>query len=91
MLARHGIADHLMSDNMPFASCEFRAFAKEWRVKLTTSSPTYAPSNGQIERCVSAVKQNVADSRRGRPGCVTSVPQHSRDQNVLFAGSNAEE
>ena len=42
MFARHGIADHLMSDNMPFASCEFQAFAKEWRVKLTTSSPTYA-------------------------------------------------
>ena len=57
MLARHGIADHLMSDNMPFASCEFQAFAKEWQVKLTTSSPTYAQSNGQIERFVSVVKQ----------------------------------
>ena len=57
MFARHGIADHLMSDNMPFASCEFQAFAKEWRVKLTTSSPTYAQSNGQIERFVSVVKQ----------------------------------
>ena len=53
MFARHGIADHLM----PFASCEFQAFAKEWRVKLTTSSPTYAESNGQIERFVSVVKQ----------------------------------
>ena len=49
MFARHGIADHLMSDNMPFDSCEFQA--KEWRVKLTTSSPTYAQSNGQIDRC----------------------------------------
>ena len=57
MFARHGIADHLMSDNMPFASCEFQAFAKEWRVKLTTSNPTYAQSNGQIERFVSVVKQ----------------------------------
>ena len=46
-----------MSDNMPFASCEFQAFAKEWRVKLTTSSPTYAQSNGQIEIFVSVVKQ----------------------------------
>ena len=57
IFARHGIADHLMSDNMPFASCEFQAFAKEWRVKLTTSSPTYAQSNGQIERFVSVGKQ----------------------------------
>ena len=31
MFARHGIADH----PMPFASCEFQASAKEWRVKLT--------------------------------------------------------
>ena len=57
MCARHGIADHLMSDSMPFASCEFQPFAKEWRVKLTTSSPTYAQSNGQVERFVSVVKQ----------------------------------
>ena len=57
MFARHGIAYHLMSDNMPFTSCEFQAFAKELRVKLTTSSPTYAQSNGQIERFVSMVKQ----------------------------------
>ena len=57
MFARHGIADHLMSDNMPIASCELQAFAKEWRVKLTTSSPTYAQSNGQIEIFVSVVKQ----------------------------------
>ena len=42
---------------MPFASCEFQACAKEWRVKLTTSSPTYAQSNGQGDRFVSVVKQ----------------------------------
>ena len=52
MFARHG-----MSDNMLFASCEFQAFANEWQVKLTTSSPTYAQSNGQVERFVSVVKQ----------------------------------
>ena len=58
MFARHVIADHLMSDNMPFASCgEFQAFVKEWRTILTNSSPTYAPSNVQVERFVSVVKQ----------------------------------
>ena len=85
MFARHGITDHLMSDNMPFASCEFQAFAKEWRVKLTTSSPTYAQSNGQVERFVSVVKQML------RKADVTSVPQHSRERNVVLAGSNADE
>ena len=62
MYARHGIDDHLMSDNMPFASCEFQGFAKEWRVKLTMSSPTYAQSNGQVERFVSVVKQMLRKS-----------------------------
>ena len=57
MFARHGIADHLTSDNMSFASCEFQAFAKEWRVKLTTSSPMYTQSNGQVEGFVYVVKQ----------------------------------
>ena len=57
MFVRYGFADHLMSDNMPFASCQFQTFAKEWRDKLTTSSPTYTQSNGQIERFVSELKQ----------------------------------
>ena len=69
MFARHGIADHLMSDNMPFASCAFQVFAKEWRVKLTISSPTYTQSNGQMERFVSVLKQMLgkADEERRDP------------------------
>ena len=56
MFARHGIPGQLVSDNMPFASREFNEFAKEWGIKLTTSSPMYPQSNGQSERAVQTMK-----------------------------------
>ena len=93
MFARHGIADHLMSDNMPFASCEFQAFAK-LRVKtdhIESDICTVERANREICFCG---ETDVAQSGRGRPGSlprVTSIPQHSRDWNVLLAGSNADE
>ena len=87
MFARHGIADHLMSNNMPFASCEFQAFAKERRVKLTDyfESDVCPVERASREICFCG-ETNVAQSRRGRPGSlyhVTSVPQHSRGRNVI--------
>ena len=56
MFARHGIPSQIMSDNMPFASQLFNNFAKEWGIKLTTSSPLYSQSNGQSERAVQTIK-----------------------------------
>ena len=41
---------------MLFGSREFKDFAYEWGIKTTTSSPTYAQSNGQAERCVQTLK-----------------------------------
>lgn len=54
--ARHGIPEEIVSDNMPFNSHEFREFAQQWGIKLTTSSPGYAQSNGQAERFVQTLK-----------------------------------
>ena len=42
---------------MPFNSKEFDEFAKEWGFKQTTSSPTYAQSNGMSEKAVQTVKR----------------------------------
>ena len=56
MFAGHGILSQLVSDTMPFASREFNDFAKEWGIKLTTSSPMYPQSNGQSERAVQTMK-----------------------------------
>ena len=57
IFARHGIPGILMSDNMPYASSEFRTFAKEWGIELHTSSPLYPQSNGQAERFVQTLKR----------------------------------
>ena len=53
---RHGIPEEIVSDNMPFGSREFKDFAREWGIKTTTSSPSYAQSNGQAERFVQTLK-----------------------------------
>ena len=42
VFARHGIPEKIVSDNMPFNSISFRAFANSWGVQIVTSSPTYA-------------------------------------------------
>ena len=57
IFARYGIPEELVSDNMPFNSKEFDEFAKEWGFKQTTSSPTYAQSNGMSEKAVQTVKR----------------------------------
>ena len=57
IFARHGIPEVLVSDNMPYNSREFKDFASSWGFKLTTSSPTYAQSNGLSERAVQTVKR----------------------------------
>ena len=41
---------------MPFGSREFREFARDWGIKVTTSSPVYPQSNGQAERFVQTLK-----------------------------------
>ena len=54
--SRPGIPEEIVSDNMPFGSREFKDFAHEWGIKTTTSSPTYAQSNGRAERFVQTLK-----------------------------------
>ena len=56
IISRHGIPEEIVSDNVSFGSVEFRQFAKEWGIKVTTSSPTYAQSNGLAEKTVQTVK-----------------------------------
>ena len=55
--ARHGIPEEIVCDNMPYGSREFREFGRVWGIKVTTSSPTYAQSNGLSERTVQTLKQ----------------------------------
>lgn len=57
IFSRHGIPDELVSDNMPFSSRDFHAFAREWGFVVTTSSPRYPQSNGMSERAIQTVKK----------------------------------
>ncbi|XP_062407384.1 uncharacterized protein K02A2.6-like [Sardina pilchardus] len=59
VFARHGIPKELVSDHVPFASCEMREFAVSWRIKLVHSSPGYPQSNGLAERMVKTVKHTL--------------------------------
>ena len=55
--ARFGIPMEFVSDNATvFTSSEFREFAKQWDITLTTSSPEYPQSNGMAERSVQILK-----------------------------------
>ena len=62
MFARHGIAEELLSDNMPFAGKEFVDFAREWKIGLKTSSPNFLQSNGQSESAVQNMKNILKKS-----------------------------
>jgi transposase InsO family protein len=58
MFGVHGIPDVVVTDNGPQFSCaEFNQFASDWGFVHTTSSPRYAQSNGEAERCVQTVKK----------------------------------
>lgn len=63
IFAVHGIPELLISDNMPFNSYEFREFCKAWNFQLTTSSPTYAQSNGLSEKAVGISKNILRKSK----------------------------
>lgn len=55
--ARHGIPSQVVSDNSPFGSAEFRAFAANWEFEHITSSPNYPQSNGRAEAAVKQAKR----------------------------------
>ncbi len=55
--ARHGLPLEVISDNSPFASAEFRRFAKLYEFRHTTSSPRYSQSTGRVENAVKTAKR----------------------------------
>ena len=52
----HGIPEEIIADNMPFSSMYFSEFAKNYAIKVSTSSPTHSQSNGMAERSIQTVK-----------------------------------
>ena len=67
VLARHGIPERLIADNMPFNSLKFKHFASDWEIEVVTSSLHYPKSNGLVERNEQTIKQllkNADDSKQ---------------------------
>jgi hypothetical protein len=64
--ARHGIPDTVMSDNSPFNSREFKAFAAKYEFQHITSSPRYAQSNGRVENAVKTAKRLMTKAREDK-------------------------
>lgn len=64
--ARHGIPDIVMSDNSPFNSREFRAFATNYEFQHVTSSPRYPQSNGRVENAVKTAKRLMTKAREDK-------------------------
>ncbi|VVC40885.1 Integrase, catalytic core,Ribonuclease H-like domain [Cinara cedri] len=61
MFARFGIPRILKSDGgRQFTSEQFKQFAKDFDIELVNSSPTYAQSNGMVERAIQTVKKMLS-------------------------------
>ena len=78
IFARHGIPNKLIAANMPFNSHKFRYFAKDWNFEVTTSSPTYAQSNGFAERYVQTIKKLLKKAKEsGRDEALALLEFHN--------------
>ena len=64
-ILRTWIPERIISDNGPqYDSYAFKQFAKDWGFDHIISSPTYAQSNGFIERTIQTVKKNIKKGQR---------------------------
>ena len=64
LFGEHGIPERIISDNGPqYDSYAFKQFAKDWGFDHVTSSPTYAQSNGFIERTIQTVKKTLKKAK----------------------------
>ncbi|GFR58427.1 hypothetical protein ElyMa_003481500 [Elysia marginata] len=63
----------MIADNNPFNSFEMHKFARDWNLKITISSPTYAQLNGQSERYVQTVK-----------GLIRKTVEKNKDPNLAL-------
>ena len=57
ILARHGSAAVIKSDNGPQYGQEYKKFSREWGFKHTTVSPRHPQANGLVEKSVQIVKR----------------------------------
>lgn len=81
----HGIPQTLVSDNMPFHSLECKTFAQAWSFNITTISPKYPRSNGQVERAVQTAKQMLKKCKEDSKDLEVALLEY---RNMPIAGLN---
>ena len=60
----HGIPNHLIRDNLPFRSQEFKVFVASYEFEVITSSPGYPQSNGKVEDSIKTAKSIVKKAKQ---------------------------
>lgn len=74
MFTDFGIPERLITDNGPqYGSQEFRNFCMDYKIQHTTSSPTYAQSNGLSERHVQNAKGHLKKMRAEGKGLLETL------------------
>jgi hypothetical protein len=63
-MARHGIPEEVVSDNIPYSAREFTSFAETYGFKHKTISPGHSQSNGKVESAVKIAKRLIKKSTR---------------------------
>lgn len=76
VFSTHGSPDCVISDNVPFNSCEFKSFAREWNFEVVTRSPNYPRSNGLAERGVGIAKNIIKKSEGKSDGLDIALLQY---------------
>lgn len=97
IFARNRIPEELVSDNMPYNSWEFKDIASSQGFKLTTSSPTYAQSNGLSEWAVQTVRNMLKKAHNPYIGLceyrntpVTGSEWHTHPPNFSWAAEQGQ-
>ena len=75
--ARHGIPEHLVTDNGPqFVSRDFLKFSKEWDFDHCTCSPRHSQSNGKAESAVKEAKKILVKCKKAGSDAFLALLDH---------------
>ena len=76
LFARHGLPDHVVSDNgRQFSSAEFGSFLERNKVRHSFSPPYHTATNGAAENFVGTFKDKVSKIVQGKINVSTAITQ----------------
>ena len=93
IFSRHGIPSKLITDNgRQFISSEFKSFTDYYNINHSTSSPTFARSNGIAEKGVGIVKKLLKKAaEKGEDQYLAMLDYRAAPLDWLFSSRTADE